>query len=131
MNRGFSLLEVVAVMALLFLLIGLSIWGFGGVRERELREKVRTDLIRVDSAKSSWRVDHPQSAFPVDESSRFTAIQPYLKVGLQTVTNLSDLFPNPNLGGIVMYSINAETTLAGAENSTTGKSFDRSTGDWR
>lgn len=131
MNRGFSLLEVVAVIALLFLLLGLSIWGFGGARERELREKVRTDLIRIDSAKSSWRVDHPQSVFPVDESSRFAAIEPYLKVGLQAVTNLSDLFPNPNLGGMVAYSINPETTPAGAQNSTTGKSFDRSTGDWQ
>src|ERR1051326_3886901 len=127
MNRGFSLLEVVAVMALLFLLLGLSIWGFGGARERELREKVRTDLIRIDSAKSSWRVDHPQSVFPVDESSRFTAIQPYLKVGLQAVTNLSDLFPNPNLGGTVTYSINPETTTAGAEKGTAGNSFDRFT----
>jgi hypothetical protein len=58
-------------------------------------------------------------------------MQPYLMVGLQTVTNLSDLFPNPNLGGVVTYSINAETTPASAQNSTTGKSFDRSTGDWQ
>ena len=130
MKRGFSLIEVVAVMALLFILLAWSLWGIGGARERELREKVRTDLIRIDAAKSAWRVDHPQSTFPSEETLRFNSIQPYLKAGLQTVTNFSDLFPNPHLGGAITYSINAETTPASAQHSVTGQLFNRSTGDW-
>lgn len=61
--RGFSLIEVVAVMALLLLIMGLGLWGLGGSRERQLREKVALDLTRIDSAKATWRADHPQAIF--------------------------------------------------------------------
>ncbi|MBK7091806.1 MAG: prepilin-type N-terminal cleavage/methylation domain-containing protein [bacterium] len=72
--RGFSLIEVVAVMALLLLIMGLGLWGLGGSRGRQLREKVVLDLARIDSAKATWRADHPQAAFPDDEAARFDAL---------------------------------------------------------
>jgi type II secretory pathway pseudopilin PulG len=128
--RGFSLIEVVAVIALLFLIMGIGLWGLGGSRERQLREKVALDLIRIDSAKANWRADNPQAAFPSDEAARFEALRPYLRVGLQDVPSLASLQPNTNLAGQVVYSINAETNAVGARNLSTSKVFDRSSGEW-
>jgi len=127
---GFSLIEVVAVMALLLLIMGLGLWGIGGSRERQLREKVVLDLTRIDSAKATWRADHPQAVFPADEAARFEILRPYLRVGLQDVPDLSALQPNTNLAGIVGYSINAETNSAGARNLSTSQLFDRPSGEW-
>lgn len=127
---GFSLIEVVAVMALLLLVMGLGLWGLGGSRERQLREKVVLDLTRIDSAKATWRADHPQAVFPADEAARFEILRPYLRVGLQDVPDLSALQPNTNLAGIVGYSINAETNSAGARNLSTSQLFDRPSGEW-
>lgn len=129
-SQGFSLVEVVAVMALLLLIMGLGLWGLGGSRERQLREKVALDLIRIDSAKASWRADHPQAVFPADEAARFEVLRPYLRVGLQEVPNLASLQPNTNLAGTVVYEINVETNAAVARNISTSQLFDRSSGEW-
>ena len=128
--RGFSLIEVVAVMALLLLIMGLGLWGLGGSRGRQLREKVALDLTRIDSAKASWRADHPQAIFPADESARFEALRNYLRVGLQDVPTLASLQPNTNLAGMVVYAISAETNAASARNLSTSQLFDRSSGEW-
>ncbi len=128
--RGFSLIEVVAVMALLLLIMGLGLWGLGGSRGRQLREKVALDLTRIDSAKATWRADHPQAAFPDDEAARFDALRSYLRVGLQEVPTLASLQPNTNLAGMVVYAISAETNAASARNLSTSQQFDRSSGEW-
>lgn len=129
-TQGYSLIEVVAVMALLLLIMGIVLWGLGGSRERQLREKVTLDLTRIDSAKASWRADHPQSVFPSDEGARFDALRDYLRVGLQSVQSLATLQPNTNLAGVLIYSINAETNAASARNLSTSQTFDRSSGEW-
>lgn len=128
--RGFSLIEVVAVMALLLLIMGLGLWGLGGSRERQLRDKVALDLTRIDSAKATWRADHPQAIFPSDEATRFEALRDYLRVGLQDAPSLAALQPNTNLAGVVVYSINTETNAASARNLSTSQLFDRSSGEW-
>jgi prepilin-type N-terminal cleavage/methylation domain-containing protein len=129
-DKGFSLVEVVAVMALLLLIVGLSLWGMGGSRDRQLRGKVTLDLTRIDSAKAAWRADHPQAVFPADEAARFQCLQPYLRVGLQDVPSLAALQPNTNLAGLVIYAINAETVPAGAQNLSTAQQWDRSVEEW-
>lgn len=129
-SDGFSLVEVVAVMALLLLIMGLGLWGLGGSRERQLRQKVALDLIRIDSAKANWRADNPQAQFPADETARFESLRPYLRVGLQEVSNLAALQPNTNLAGVVIYSINGETNAASAQNLSTSQAFDRASGGW-
>ena len=117
-------------MALLLLIMGLGLWGLGGSSERQLREKVALDLTRIDSAKATWRADHPQAIFPADESARFEALRDYLRVGLQDVPTLASLQPNTNLAGIVVYAISAETNAASARNLSSSQQFDRSSGEW-
>ena len=129
-DKGFSLVEVVAVMALLLLIVGLSLWGMGGSRDRQLRGKVTLDLARIDSAKAAWRADHPQAVFPADEAARFQCLQPYLRGGLQDVPSLAALQPNTNLAGLVSYAINAETVPASAQNLSTSQQWDRSVEEW-
>jgi prepilin-type N-terminal cleavage/methylation domain-containing protein len=129
-HPGFSLVEVVAVMALLLLIMGLGMWGLGGSRARQLTGKVMLDLARIDSAKAAWRTDHPQAAFPTDEAARFQSLQAYLQVGLQNVPSLAALQPNTNLAGAVVYTINAETNPASAQNLSTSLHWDRSSGEW-
>ena len=129
-QSGFSLVEVVAVMALLLLIMGVGLWGMGGSRERQVRGKVTLDLARIDSAKAAWRADHPQALFPADEDSRFQCLQPYLKVGFQDVPSLAALVPNTNLAGVVVYAINEETNAASARNLSTSQQWDRSSASW-
>lgn len=117
-------------MALLLLIMGLGLWGLGGSRERQLREKVALDLTWIDSAKATWRADHPQAIFPADEAARLDALRSYLRVGLQEVPTLASLQPNTNLAGIVVYAISAETNAASARNLSTSQQFDRSSGEW-
>lgn len=117
-------------MALLLLIMGIGLWGLGGSRERQVREKVTLDLTRIDSAKANWRADNPQAVFPADEAARFEALRPYLWVGLQDVPSLASLQPNTNLAGIIVYAVNAETNLAAARNLSTSQQFDRSSGEW-
>ena len=57
-SRGYSMVEVVAVLTLLFILVAAGIWSFGNSRSVELFGKISQDLARIDSAKSSWRTDH-------------------------------------------------------------------------
>src|SRR5208337_3769385 len=92
-NQGYSLVEVVAVLILLFILMAAGIWSFGNSRNLELFGKISQDLARIDSAKSSWRTDHPEDAFPSDEPDRFTVLQPYFKSGLTQVDTLANWQP--------------------------------------
>lgn len=128
-QKGYSLVEVVGVMALMALLIALAVWAFGGTRERDIREKVSLDLIRIDSAKASWRADNPQSSFPSDESGRFTALYRYMQVGLQPLSSLAELPPKTTVEeGVISYFIGAEGSAASATKGS--KSFNRSTKEW-
>jgi len=129
-RRGYSLVEVVSVLILLFILVAAGIWSFGNSRNVELFGKISQDLARIDSAKASWRTDHPEDAFPSDEPTRFTVLQPYLKSGLLQVEILANWQP-PN----VNYFINGELALSMATNNMTGstnfgKGYDRSVNDW-
>jgi type II secretory pathway pseudopilin PulG len=124
-RRGYSMVEVVAVLVLLFILIAAGIWSFGSTQRRELASKVIQDLTRLDSAKATWRTDFPRKQFPADETSRFQEIKPYVKSGLQTVPSLSSLQPDG-----VGYFINDEMTLSTATNLARNVGFDRSVNDW-
>jgi type II secretory pathway pseudopilin PulG len=129
-SRGYSMVEVVAVLILLFILVAAGIWSFGNSRSVELFGKISQDLARIDSAKSSWRTDHPEDAFPSDEPGRFATLQPYLKSGLMQVGALANWQP-----ANVNYFINGELSLSMATNNMAGstnfgKGYDRSVNDW-
>ena len=129
-RTGFSLLEVVSVLVLLSLIVGISLFGLQDTQERQIRQKVHLDLSRIDSAKASWRIDHPRAEFPANEPDRFTQLQPYLKSGLQSINSLSELEPSAQIGYVIHYSIEAEDTKAKAHNTTLGLVFNRETQDW-
>lgn len=123
MKKGYSLIEVIAVIVIMTIIGAAGIWSFGQVEARQLRNKVSSDLILIDAAKGTWRGQHLRDAFNTSEVDRFTQIQPYMKVGLLTVGNLSLLQPAG-----VTYTINGEGVFAGA---TRGSStFDRTLNDW-
>ncbi len=129
-NQGYSLVEVVAVLILLFILMAAGIWSFGNSRNLELFGKISQDLARIDSAKSSWRTDHPEDAFPSDEPDRFTVLQPYFKSGLTQVDTLANWQP-----ANVNYFINDEFSLSMATNNMTGSTnfgngYERSVNAW-
>ena len=124
-NRGYSLVEIIGVVILLVILMGVGIWSIGNNKDKATFGKITQDLARITSAKVSWRTDHPQDAYPTDEPTRFTVLQPYLKAGLLSVPSLNAWEP-PN----VLYSINDEQVLPTALNNQTGKLFDPSVNGW-
>lgn len=130
MKRGYSLVEVLTVLVLMVILTSAAIWAFGGANQRELFSKISQDIVRIDSAKAAWRVEHPQDAFPADEAGRFTAIQPYLKSGLKPVGTMISFQPLD-----VVYFINDELTISSAkyvkaDSPYYGYTFDKNTSDW-
>ncbi len=128
-RRGHTLLEVAAVLALLALVVGVSLFGLGNSQERELIQKVNRDLLLLDSAKCAWRVANPLAVLVDNEAGRFAAVQPFVKVGLQPVASLSALQPNASLGNVT-YFLNAEGQPASAYNSDKSAWFNRATLAW-
>jgi hypothetical protein len=121
---GYSMVEVVSVLVLLFILMGVGVWSIGNVHNRELFGKISQDLARINSAKTAWRTDHPEDAFSTSEAGRFSQLQPYLKSGLLQVDTLANWEP-PS----VSYYINDEFALATATNGP-GQGYDPSINNW-
>ena len=123
MKKGYSLVEVLAVIIIVTIIGAAGIWSFGLVEARQLRNKVASDLVLIDAAKGTWRAQHLRDAFNSDDTARFAQIQPYMKVGLLPVGSLAQLEPTG-----VTYLINGEDVAAGAQRGTS--TFDRTLNDW-
>lgn len=124
-TKGYSLVEMLGVLILLSLLMGIGIWSFGNNKDSATFGQISSDLNRLSSAKTLWRTEHPRDAFPLDEPSRFTVLQPYIKAGMLQVTNLTSWAP-PG----VTYYINPELAPSTALNTVLGKYYDSTNNAW-
>ena len=127
-QSGFTLVEVISVIILMLIIGAAGIWSFGQVEQRQLNTKVANDLHLINTAKANWRSHHMRMAFPTDETDRFTAIQPYLNVGLLPVSSLTALEPTA-----VTYTINGEDTSGNLISATATKgslTFNLSANNW-
>lgn len=103
-SLGFTLVELISVVALLSILGSFALVGVRRNVETANFKKVLRDLSDVDLAKQTWAETNPDSTFPSDEPSRWTTILPYLPTG--TPATASD---TTSLGGVVYLAFNFST----------------------
>ena len=73
-ERGFTLLEVLIVIAVITFLMGVLVVAFTGVRERVLRDKTRTMIRAVDAAMSQYYLHF--HVWPPDSHSAASSLNP-------------------------------------------------------
>jgi len=75
---GFTLVELVAVVALLAILGTGALLGLKHHRESANFRKVVRDLNAIDLAKQTWQTFHPADSWPTNETERWGHITNYL-----------------------------------------------------
>ena len=77
-RAGFTLVELVAVVALLAILGTGALLGLKHHRESANFRKVVRDLNAIDLAKQTWQTFHPDDSWPTNETERWGLITNYL-----------------------------------------------------
>jgi prepilin-type N-terminal cleavage/methylation domain-containing protein len=77
-RAGFTLVELVAVVALLAILGTGALLGLKHHREGANFRKVVRDLNAIDLAKQTWQTFHPADSWPTNEQGRWGCITNYL-----------------------------------------------------
>jgi type IV pilus assembly protein PilA len=112
-NQGFTLVEIMIVVAIIALLAAISVPGFLRARKRSQGTVMKNDLRWIDSAKDQYAIEYNKSNLtPV-----FTDLTPYFKSGTRLGIGNSDLFGLP-------YTINDLTTLPQVNGTTKGNLSD-------
>jgi len=88
-KRGFTLVEMIGVVALLSILTAGAIVGLMQQRSNTSTGKLLQCLSAVDQAKQSWQMFNPNATFPSDEPSRWSAISVYLNTSAVQVSPVS------------------------------------------
>jgi prepilin-type N-terminal cleavage/methylation domain-containing protein len=70
--NGFTLLELVVVLAVIAILMSLLFAAAGGARETARRAKAKTDLLQIVSALHAFHADY--EAYPLDREMRRTEV---------------------------------------------------------
>lgn len=77
-KRGFTLVELIGAIIVILILCTIVLVVNGTARTKTMQVRVSADLEAINTAKAHWRLDHPNSSFPSDDTARFTSLQPYL-----------------------------------------------------
>jgi prepilin-type N-terminal cleavage/methylation domain-containing protein len=104
-NRGgFTLVEIMIVVAIIALLAAIAVPNFLRARKRSQATRILNDLRMVDAAIDQYAIENNASA---GRAVSFTAIQAYLKTGTPLYSNSgSDMLGN-NMGPFTIDSIPA------------------------
>ncbi len=87
-NRGFTLVEIMVVVAIIALLASLAVPGFLRARKRSQGTVMKNDLRWIDSAKDQYAIEYNKSnVTPV-----FADLTAYFKSGTRLGNGNSDLF---------------------------------------
>lgn len=104
-NRGFTLIEIMIVVAIIGLLAALSIPAFVKARKQSQGRRILNDCRQMDSATNQWALETGQT----DGNSIDTvASQTYLKTTWNTIDLLGNSY-NLTVIGSTQISVNAST----------------------
>jgi prepilin-type N-terminal cleavage/methylation domain-containing protein len=94
MNRrrgGFTLVEIMIVVAIIALLAAIAVPGFLRARKRSQASRILNDLRLIDAAVDQYAIENNKVSNSTVNTADWTA---YLKKGSQLYTTGSDLFGN-------------------------------------
>lgn len=80
LQRGFTLAEIIVVVALLAILGTGALVGLKRQRDNAAFRKTVQNLNAIDLAKATWQKFHPDAVWPVNELDRWSAIAGYLNL---------------------------------------------------
>ena len=91
-KRGFTLVEIMIVVAIIALLAAIAVPNFLRARKRSVAGRILEDLRLLDAALDQYAIEHNR---PSGAPAAFTDLQPYIKTGtvLYDSTGL-DLYGN-------------------------------------
>src|ERR1700686_2975377 len=91
-QRGFTLVEIMIVVAIIALLAAIAVPGFLRARKRSQATRILNDLRLIDSAVDQYAIETNRSTGSAVNVSDWTN---YLKKGSQLYNTGADLFGNP------------------------------------
>ncbi|MBS0660059.1 MAG: prepilin-type N-terminal cleavage/methylation domain-containing protein [Verrucomicrobia bacterium] len=91
-RSGFTLVEIMIVVAIIALLAAIAVPGFLRARKRAQGTTMKNDLRLIDAAKDQYAIEFNKS----NQSPLWADLTPYFKPGtrLATATSGTDLFNN-------------------------------------
>lgn len=90
-SRGFTLVEIMIVVAIIALLAAIAIPGFLRARKRSQAVMIKTELKLIDSALDQYALEFHRSSGTLT----FSALIGYFKSGRLTASGGNDIFGNP------------------------------------
>jgi prepilin-type N-terminal cleavage/methylation domain-containing protein len=91
-RRGFTLVEIMIVVAIIALLAAIAVPNFLRARKRSQATRILNDLRLLDSAQDQYAIENNKSA---NASVNFTDLRPYIKSGTSLYSSGgNDMFGN-------------------------------------
>jgi len=116
---GFTLVEIMIVVAIIALLAAIAVPNFLRARKRSQATRILEDLVQLDHAVDQYAIDNGQTS---GMSPTFTDLSAYLKTGTVLYTTGADLFGDSygpfTVDDTVLVPTNAFNTLSDVAPST-------------
>jgi prepilin-type N-terminal cleavage/methylation domain-containing protein len=117
-RKGFSLIELIVVIAVLSVIVTIIVPSISGAQEAATRQKAIAAAESLNLAQIRYRMENGSSSWPSGQEARYTALTPYLdfapttlaQFGSQVGTDYS--FTINNLGVKVTINLPGGGTLA-------------------
>jgi prepilin-type N-terminal cleavage/methylation domain-containing protein len=87
-SAGFTLVEIMIVVAIIALLAAIAVPNFQRARKRGQAVRILNDLRIIDYAIDRWAIENNKAGSDI---ASFTDIRPYLKTGTQLYNSGTDL----------------------------------------
>lgn len=88
-RRGFTLVEIMIVVAIIALLASIAVPNFLRARKRSQATRILEDLRALDSATDEYAIENNKTS---GMNPNFTDLKAYLKTGSQLYSSGADLF---------------------------------------
>jgi prepilin-type N-terminal cleavage/methylation domain-containing protein len=97
-RHGFTLVEIMIVVAIIALLASIAVPGFLRARKRAQASRILNDLRLIDGAVDMYAIENNKASGAAVPTAAWTA---YMKSGTYLYSTGKDIFGNPYLGQTV------------------------------
>ena len=90
-RQGFTLVEIMIVVAIIALLAGLAVPNYARARKRAQATRILEDLRMLDYALDRWAIENNKT---IGDTATLSDLQPFIKTGSKLYNQGVDLFGN-------------------------------------